>query len=396
MSDHRLWLALAALVYAAAAPAVPAVPSYLPSDDAQVLERRSVDPGSLGQLRGLRSSLDRNPRDPRVAAVYARRALELGRASGDPRYFGQAEAVLASWTDPAHTPTEILLLRALIAQRRHAFAEARAGFDAVLEREALNAEALLNRAVLSMVQGDPAEALIDCSTLLVRGPRLPARTCIAAAQALNGSAPSALQALMSLTTDHADAPEEERAWATTLAAETAERLGRDPEAERLYRAALPLAQGHNLYTVLAFADFLLRQDRGGEVTRLLQSYPATDGVLLRRAQALRGSVESQTLIGKLARRQAEEALRGPSAHLREQAMLALLRGQAAQGLQLAIDNWALQKEPLDAIVLVECAIASRQPQAAAGVKTWMRGTRLEDRRIARLLAQLDAVQQGLP
>lgn len=398
MNPAHLRRALAALVVicAPASAASPAVPAYVPTDDTQVLERRSVDRGTLSQLRGLRAELERDPRDPRRAADYVRRAIALGRASGDPRWFGHSEAALATWTDAARTPTEILLLHAILAQRRHAFDEARRQLDAVLDREPLHSEALLTRAVLYMVQGRPDEALIDCGTLLFRGPRLLASTCVAAARSLSGSAPSALDALNQLVPAFPDAPEEERGWALTIAAETAERLGRDAEAERLYRAALPLTEGRNLYPVIALSDFLLRKDRGVEVESLLQAYPPVDGILLRRAQAARGEPRSQAIIERLEQRFNEERMRGPSAHLREEAMLAQLRGEPERALPLAQGNWQGQREPLDALVLVESALAARRPEAVAEVRGWMQATRLEDIRIERVLDQLDALAGVLP
>ncbi|MGQ0618847.1 MAG: tetratricopeptide repeat protein [Panacagrimonas sp.] len=393
MTSARCWPALAMLLLACvpAFAAIQAVPAYVPADDSLILERRSVDRGTLGEVRGLRAELERNPRDPRRAAAYVRRAIALGRASGDPRWFGHAEAALAPWADIANKPTEILLLRAILAQRRHAFDEARRELDTVLDREALNAEALLIRAVLSMVQGRPAEALIDCSTLLVRSPQLAAATCVSAARSINGSAQAALDALNKLIPGFPDASEEERSWAMTVAAETAERLGQDAEAERLYRAALPLAAGRNLYPVIALADFLLRKQRGAEVETLLQPYPPVDGILLRRAQAGQGQPRSRSIIRKLEQRFSEERLRGPSSHLREEAMLALLLADPARALPLAQGNWQAQREPLDALVLAESALAARRPEAVAELRTWMQATRLEDARIAAVLARLDAL-----
>lgn len=396
MNRVGLWLALAALLACAQASATPAVPAYVPTDDAQVLEHRTIDRGTLGQLRGLRAELERDPHDPHLAAAYVRRAVELGRASGDPRYFGHAEAALAFWTDPAKTPTDILLLQAILSQRRHAFDEARRTLDQVLDREQLNSDALLTRAVLSMVRGDPAEALVDCGTLMIRGPRLAAVTCVAAARSISGSAQSALLALEQLIPAYPDAPEDERGWATTIAAETAERLGRDTDAERLFRAALPLSAGRNLYPVIAMADFLLRQNRGAEVEALLEPFPPVDGILLRRAQAARGEPRSQAIIDKLEQRFSEERMRGPSAHLREEAMLALLRDEGDAALPLAQGNWKMQREPLDALVLVESALAAHRPDAAAEVRAWMQTTRLEDVRITRVLAALDAPAGARP
>ena len=77
-----------------------------PSDDALVLERlpdaRSPE---ARELRELRARAAAAPRELEPALALARRALELGQSSGDPRLVGQAEAALAPWLAAEEPPT---------------------------------------------------------------------------------------------------------------------------------------------------------------------------------------------------------------------------------------------------------------------------------------------------
>src|SRR6266536_1736486 len=75
------------------APPVIAKP-FVPDDDAVVLERlpEKSDP-SLAVLKRQRAALARNPADATLAATVARRAIEAGRATGDPRAAGDGEAI---------------------------------------------------------------------------------------------------------------------------------------------------------------------------------------------------------------------------------------------------------------------------------------------------------------
>src|SRR5437879_5578814 len=82
---------------------------YLPIDDGTVLERlpERTDP-SLRDVKRLRAALDRNPRDLALAVRLARRAIEAARETGDPRFFGQAQAALAPWWKQPDPPGQAL------------------------------------------------------------------------------------------------------------------------------------------------------------------------------------------------------------------------------------------------------------------------------------------------
>lgn len=58
-------------------------------------------------------------------------------------------------------------------------------------------------------------------------------------------------------------------------------------------------------------------------------------------------------------------------------------------LALAADNWALQREPRDARILLEAALAVGDPAAAAPVLDWLRRHRLEDRQLAALARRFE-------
>ena len=62
----------------------------------------------------------------------------------------------------------------------------------------------------------------------------------------------------------------------------------------------------------------------------------------------------------------------------------------AAGLALAQENWAAQKEPPDALLLVEAALKLDRPQAAAPVLDWMAQTGYTDALLQPLAQQLQA------
>ena len=94
----------------------------------------------------------------------------------------------------------------------------------------------------------------------------------------------------------------------------------------------------------------------------------SDALLLRRAIALK-RLDSPLLkpaAAALTARFDAARMRGENYHAREQARLALdVLGQTKPALQLALSNWAQQKEPADALLLYRAALAAGQPDAAA-------------------------------
>jgi hypothetical protein len=82
-------------------------------------------------------------------------------------------------------------------------------------------------------------------------------------------------------------------------------------------------------------------------------------------------------------------LRGDVPHLREEARFELLlQEDAERALELARQNWARQRGPTDARILLEAALAARAPEAAGPVLEWLRATRIEDVTLNRLAERL--------
>jgi hypothetical protein len=81
--------------------------------------------------------------------------------------------------------------------------------------------------------------------------------------------------------------------------------------------------------------------------------------------------------------------RGDSVHLREEARFTLhLLDRPGAALELARRNWASQREPADARLLLEAALAAADPAAARPVLDWLDRTGLEDARMAALARRL--------
>ena len=85
-------------------------------------------------------------------------------------------------------------------------------------------------------------------------------------------------------------------------------------------------------------------------------------------------------------------LRGDTVHQKEEARFALhVLGDAARALPLAVANFVSQREPADARLLLEAALATKRRSAAEPALVWLRSSRIESRLLRALAAQVEAL-----
>ena len=81
-------------------------------------------------------------------------------------------------------------------------------------------------------------------------------------------------------------------------------------------------------------------------------------------------------------------------HLQEEARFRFqVYHDEKSALFLAQENWKVQKEPRDARILLDAALAANSPAAAAPVVHWLRASGIEDARLRDLARQLGEVRR---
>ena len=374
-------------VVATAAQAAP----RLPASDTAVLERLPARPNdpAMKELRELRAALAAAPSDAALAARLARRYFELASAEGDPRYVGYAEAALRPWRESG-APPQVLFMRGLLRQYRHDFAGALQDLEAALRSAPEHVGARAWRAAIFMVQANYRAAARECAALKEHASELLATGCSAYAEAATGKLRESYERLAETLKRHPDAGTEARLWTLTRLAEMAWRLDEPAAAEGLFNQALALGVDDN-FLLAAYADFLLERGRAKEVVGLLRAWTRSDTLLLRLALAERalGLREADGHVQALGERFAAAALRGERLHMAEEARFLLdLKGDARAALAVATENWKAQREPRDAAIVLEAAIAGRDPKAAAPVLQWLADTGFESSRLRTLAGKL--------
>ena len=355
-----------------------------PLADTEVLERLPLRAGdaSARELAALRREAMAAAGDPASAARLAQAYFDLAMARGDPRYVGYAEAVVARFSEPL--PATLRFIRGLLRQYRHDFTGALGDFAAALALDPELAVAHAWRAAIYLVQADYAAAQQECTALQRLGRSTLFGGCIALVQAYGGELETAYRSLQQALETAGDA--DRRLWLLTRMGEVAAWRGQPALAEKHYRDALSLGRDDG-YLLAAWGDFLLDTSRPAEVLKELAGWEVSDGLLLRLAEA--EAALKLPGAGRLAQfleeRFAAARQRGDTTHRAEEARYRLrLRGDAKQALRLAAENYAVQREPRDARILLEAAIAAQDPAAAQPVRDWLRSSGFEDARLRRL------------
>lgn len=390
------------MIVAAFASCVHAAP-YTPQSDAEVVERlplRAADPRAR-ELAALRERWRREPAHPAYAVELGQRYFDEAAAEGDPRWIGYAQAAIAPWWTAADPPPAVRTLRAKLLQYSHRFEPALADLRAALAAEPDNVEAWSWQTAILMVTARYAEARRSCESLAPLTTALTAAACRAQVDAATGRAGPAAAALRAALAAEPGASAPERVWAWTRLAETEERLGRWPEAEAAFKAGLEAMreQGRaDVYLLAAYADFLLDRGRAAEVIPLLAERQRADALLLRLALAAPALGPAKAADAAAWKRELQSRFeaarrRGDATHEKEESRFALaLAGDAPRALALARENFAVQKEPADARVLLEAALAARDKAAAEPALRWMAESGIESVALRGLAGGLEALR----
>lgn len=372
LGGASLAVLLLAIVRSGAAWSTPQVPG----SDAQVLAELPV--GARHESAPARE-LTRSRLD--IALPLAQFYVSRSRATGDLRYLGYAEAILQPWLRQAPAPPAVRVLQATILQSRHAFDASLAQLDLALQAQPDDAQAWLTRATVLRVQGRYREAMAACAHLAVQADASITELCRQSLAGLSGKLRPAYAAITALPQQSLAA--EARAWRYSELGEMAERLGDDVAAEHWFRAGLQLAP-EDFYMRAACADLLLRQGRATDTLELLAGYESMEPMLLRIviAHRLLGDRSAEQDQAVLSGAFAVEQQRGEAVHRREQARFLLdVEQQPAAALAAAQENWAVQREPEDVLVLLRAAQAARRPEAATPALQFMQQQALEDVRL---------------
>lgn len=369
---------------------------YTPASDEQILEYlpfKANDPLAR-ELAQLRANLKQNPENLEIALKLARRYYGLIGGEGDPRYLGYAQAALAPWWHMRTPPVGVQIIRASIRQFRHDFAGAVEDLTAVIAQEPYHAEARLLRAIIHIVQARYADARTDCLAMRQQNVLI-AVGCEAIIDGTTGNAKRGYEQLLKAMSIYHKAMPGDKLWVQVRLAELAQRLNMPELAVHHYKQALALNIDDG-FLLASYADLLLDQNQPAAVVKLLKEKNRSDVLLLRLAFAERtlNLPEAAEHEAALSARFKAARMRGESIHEQEEARFALrVEKNPEKALRLAQENWKVQREPRDARIYLEAAIALKDAAAARPVLQWLEESGIEDPYLVSLGRQLREIKK---
>jgi tetratricopeptide (TPR) repeat protein len=320
------------------------------------------------------------------AAEQARLAIRLARESADPRFLGQAQTLLQPWWSQQNAPIELAILQAIIQQARHQFIDSKKTLEIVLKRDPNQAQAWLTLASLEKLTGSFANAQTSCAQLERLQLQLYSGACRFEIFSLIGKFQEARTGFSALLAQSSarDQNLADRAWLHSLAAENEERAGRGPEAQLQYQKSLRLQS--DLYTQIAYSDWLIRNDQLDLALSLLATMPASDAVLLRQAFAYKrkGSNDWKFVASEFESRMKAADQRGDSqvAHSRERGLFALwILEDYPQAETFASMNLAEQREGIDWYLSLSAAQRSGNTAVLMRVQRQLQENGMQDARL---------------
>lgn len=354
---------------------------YVPASPDTVLEKLPNNSSVASkEFITLRAKLNTDPQNIGMAVKLAKLYIERSREEGDPRYLGYAQAALGPWWKLAEPPVEILVMRATLLQSTHHFDQSLLDLNAVLRKDRKNGQAWITRSTILQVQGEYAKALQSCEQLYPLATKLITTTCVTNIRNLSGQAEQSYQKLKTAYAESGETNADIQVWVLTLLAEMANRLGDNLAAEKYFQQAIKI-EDPDSYLLGSYSDFLLDQHHPQEVIKLLSAKTRIDALLLRYAEALKAAnfKEAGIQVDALRQRFSAAMMRGDTVHQREQSRFELrLMKNPIRAMEIAKLNWQVQKEPADARVYLEAAVAANDQPAISAMTHWIEKNHQQD------------------
>jgi Tfp pilus assembly protein PilF len=345
-----------------------------------------------GALREIDKAWRANPKDLNASLAYARAVFTLGMTEGDLRWFGSAKAALAPWWQATDLPADAYFLRGLVKQGFHDFGAGLQDIDKAIAREPQRPEFWSWRFALHLLLADMDAARRDSEDIArLFGPQ-EASVYRAVLLYRSGQPQPAIDLLQGLVgaANFQDASSQD--WLGFHLGEALRVAGQPERAIAVWEKQLKAnPQSHLLR--LSLAELLNQQAQHRQAQKIAVTEAPSDALLMQSLLASRGLKDGNEarLAAQLDARFTSQAQRQESLIERPRLIYLIAYGKdPAAGLALSIDNWKLQKEPPDAVLFAQAALALNQPRAAEPVVAWAEQSAYTDPQLKPLIAQLKA------
>lgn len=369
--------------------------------DAQVVLPASVHSGSGRQApwRALDTAWRAQPQDLSKSLAYARAVFTLGLNEGDLRWYGSAKAALSPWWNAQNLSAEAYFLRGLVKQGFHEFHDGLQDIERAIALEPGRAELWSWRFALHLLLADMPAAQQDSDEIARRFGEAEALAYRAVLRYRTGQPLAAVELLsraIRLGNFQDDASQD---WLSFHLGEAHRVAGQPARAAEVWARRLKLSPQSHLIR-LSLVELLNQQGQFSQAKTMATAHNAqalggtavmTDALLMQALLASRGlkDADESRLAQQFEARQQSQVQRQESLIERPTLIYQIAYGRDLKaGLALSIQNWQLQKEPPDALLFAQAALALGQARAAEPVLVWAEKTGYTDPQLTPLLAQL--------
>ncbi len=375
---------------------------YAPQSDDQILERL---PKTLSlnrdRMASIREKLAADPSNSDLASAAALGYIKMGNTESDPRFYGYARSAISPWWDQESPPASVIKIRAKLKEKDHQYREAITDLEGLLKDAPDDVQASIEIINLYRVVGDYEFARESLQRLATQQDKNATMIASIPLMAATGEAKSAYDSVAEFS-----ATAESKSttgsvtdgilpWATAIQGDIAASLGMFESADAHYRKALSI-DGGSIHLKRTYADFLLDHQRPAPVMQLLAEHENDNGCLLLLAIAanrLGKKGLAADLKSKLLVRFKEIRLRGSLPHGRFESRYELeLNENPEKALEIALENWKLQKEVRDARAVLESAVLLKNYVAAKPAIDFIKQSGNEDVALAQLIRTLEQQQ----
>lgn len=394
---------LAAVFCAAASlPTISLAQPYTPLSSNEVVDTL---PAAIVELSAdiRRSQVSRSQSETSSGTQILQQAMDayqVAVTSGEARAYGRTLSILQRWPQGEVKPAMYYILLAAVLQHNHEFDAALAQLQRVTNIEASGSnrsttmQALMIQSQIGLVTGDYALVKQSCDALQVTARQAVFVNCQAQLDGVTGNAQQALTALTNMLRTGTNLNTMDYQELMTTAAVLEHRLGDSSTAEAYYQAALRLAPS-NAYLTVNYSTLLLELDRPHDVIALLSAKAnntlnAELNILLARALGATGSDADRRRATDITTTLEQDFdlafMRSEAIPHKEYAQYALeLTNLPDAALSAAKENWSLQKEPSDTLLLANAAAVNNDRDTLEDVRQWSETVGLEDVRLQALL-----------
>lgn len=310
--------------------------------------------------------------------------MQRAYLQGDSRALGQAEKLMQGSQQP--NSIENLLLSARVAQASHRFDYAKQLLLNVIQLDPQQYDAMLQLANIERLQGQFQSSLKYCAGLPAEELLVYRFGCEYQVKAMQQDLTTLKQISAPLGKLLPQLPQADQEWLANIQLEIATRFNDTT----LAKQALAYLSDNNLPNAIAKANWYIKQKQPLQVLSIFKNYRYHDGALIRIIQSKQQlkDASAKTDLALLSSRMQQLQARKEQIHLREEAQYLLLKGQNQRGLQIAAQNWQIQRESDDFQVYAALAIATQDKASAKTLLQWSKQVGYRDPQYLPALLQL--------